>query len=85
MRRADPRPPAEPTRKTLRNQPVLHAERASVDIQQRLLLLDFGRLLAADADQLPDHLGLGARALGLGIDVLDVAGKRLALRPGAIS
>src|SRR5262249_16182957 len=42
--------------------------------QQRLLLGAFRRILLADADDLPQHLGVEAVALGLGVNLLDVVG-----------
>src|SRR6185437_10987435 len=59
--------------------PTLHPERASVHVEQRLLLLDLRRLLFADTDELAQHLDVEAGGLGLGVDILDVAAERLAL------
>src|SRR6516165_1174746 len=57
----------------------LHAYGAAIHVQQRLLLLDFRRLLLADADELADHLHVKPGGFRLGIDVLDVGGQGLAL------
>ena len=57
----------------------LHAERPPVNVEQRLLLLDLGGFLFADADKLADHLHVEAGTLRLRVDVLDVVRQRLAL------
>jgi hypothetical protein len=51
----------------------------AVDVQQRFHFLHLGGFLLADADQLAQHLGVKAGALGLQKYVLDIAAQRLAL------
>jgi hypothetical protein len=58
---------------------ALHPQRAAIDVEQGFLLLDLGRLLLADADELADHLHVETRTFCLGVDVLDVAAQRLTL------
>src|SRR3954453_16806627 len=71
--------PWSPARGEMSRDRDLHAQRTLVEVEKGVLLLDFRRLLAPDADQLPEHLDIKAGALGLGVDVPDVACQGLAL------
>jgi hypothetical protein len=53
--------------------PSDHPERLHVEIEDRFLLTTFIVVLLAQRDDPADRLGVEARALGLGVDVLDVA------------
>src|SRR4029453_8775716 len=53
-----------------------HAESALIDVEQRLLLVEIILVHSPDANQLAHDLGVEAVALGLGVDLLDVAAER---------
>ena len=55
---------------------LFEIQRALIEDQQFLLLLAVGLVHATDPDDLAHDLGVEAGALGLGIDLLDVAGER---------
>src|SRR5208282_3632027 len=59
--------------------PASHAERALVDVEERLLLLALGAVQLAQADDLAQHPEIEAAALGLGVDVADIVRERLLL------
>src|SRR5260370_11167554 len=56
-----------------------HADRALVDIEQRLLLVEIVLVHLTEPDELAHDLGIEAGTLGLGVDFLDVRRERALL------